>query len=154
MNPHDEAKLERLVHQTLRDLPNRRAPHSLEARVRAEIARRAALPWWRQSFLHWPMAARIGFIIASAGIVKLVLFAAVWVMAGFDGERFRDAFSTQFAWMDSVLTVLRAGGEFFDIVARNIPPLWVYGGFAFVALMYVTFFGLGAAVYRALYVNR
>ena len=40
---HQE-KLERAIHQTLRALPPRRAPRSLEDRVFAELARRAALP--------------------------------------------------------------------------------------------------------------
>jgi len=43
-----------------------------------------------------------------------------------------------------------------DLVSRmvgSIPPLWLYGGLAFVALMYAAFFGLGAAAYRALYRN-
>ena len=38
MPSHDPEKLERLIHQTLRSLPNRRAPHTLEARVLAALA--------------------------------------------------------------------------------------------------------------------
>lgn len=50
--PDPEEKLERLIHRTLRDLAPRRAPRTLEARVFAELERRAALPWWRQSYAH------------------------------------------------------------------------------------------------------
>jgi hypothetical protein len=46
-NPeNNERKLERLIHETLRELPARQAPSSLENRVLAELARRTALPWW------------------------------------------------------------------------------------------------------------
>lgn len=151
-DPHD--KLERLIHRTLRELPPRRAPHTLEQRVLAEIERRAALPWWRKSFVHWPVAARAAFIVLSAGVVKLALLAGVWVMAGFDFAQFRDAFSTQVTWMENGLIVVRAIQDFFDIIVRNIPPLWLYGGLAIIGATYVALFGLGAAAYRTLYARR
>ena len=155
MTPPDRhEKLERLVHRTLREIPARRAPASLEARVLAELTRRAALPWWRQSFVHWPVPARAAFIVFSAGIVKLVLMASVWAMAGFDAAQFSAAFAQPVNWMESGLTVVNAIGGFFDILFRNIPPLWLYGGLAFLATMYATLFGLGAAAYKALYVQR
>ena len=88
---HSPEDLEKFIHQTLRALPARRAPHSLESRVRAAIAARAALPWWRQSFARWPLAARVAFFIGSAGVAKVALMAAVWVLAGFDGAQFTNA---------------------------------------------------------------
>lgn len=148
-----EARLERALHRTLRDLPARRAPRTLEERVRAEIARRAALPWWRRSFAHWPLPARAVFLVGCAGVVKLALMASVWVMAGFDVAEFRAAFATQLGWMDAVVTVFHAIGSLFDIVGRNIPPLWLYGALAFFAAMYAALFGLGAAAYKALRAN-
>lgn len=42
LSPQD---LEKLIHQTLRALPDRKAPRSLEHRVLAAIAARQALPW-------------------------------------------------------------------------------------------------------------
>src|SRR4051794_8580369 len=125
--PDHDAKLERLIHRTLRDLPSRHAPRSLEQRVLAEIERRAALPWWRKSFAHWPVAARAGFILVSAGFAKLAIMLGVWVMAGFDGAQFKEAFAPQFARLDSALLVVNAIGSSFDILFRNIPPLWLYG---------------------------
>ena len=151
-NPHE--KLERLVHQTLRELPPRRAPRSLEQRVLAAIERRAARPWWRKSFAHWPIAARAAFLLLSLGIVKLALFGGVWVMSGFDRAQFRAAFATQLTWMENGFAVVRAITGFFDIMFRTIPPLWLYGGLAFVGAMYFALFGLGAAAYRTLYARR
>jgi hypothetical protein len=149
--PDREKEFERLIHHTLRDLPARSAPRSLEQRVLAEIARRAALPWWRQSFAHWPLAARAVFLVASVGIVKLVLMATVWIMAGFDTQQFRAAFASKVTWMENGLAVVQAVAGVFEIVFRNIPPLWLYGGGAIVATLYVALFGLGAAAYKALY---
>ncbi len=153
MKPSPE-DLEKLIHQTLRSLPARRAPLSLESRVRAAIEARAALPWWKQSFTAWPVAARVAFLISSAGIAKLAIMAVVWAMAGFDGAQLANAFSTQFAWVQTVSGVFTVIGNFFVTVYRAIPPLWLYGGLAAVAALYAALFGLGATAYRLLYANR
>ncbi len=147
-------KLERSIHRTLRALPARRAPASLEQRVLAEIARRAAQPWWSKSFLHWPMGARLGFVVICAGIVKLLLMGSVWAAGGFDAGEFRAAFAQPFAWLEAGRALLQAFTGFLDIIHRNIPPLWLYGGLAVVATAYATLLGLGAAAYRALTVQR
>lgn len=152
-SPHDE-QFERLIHRTLRDLPPRNAPRSLERRVLAEIERRAALPWWRKSFAHWPGAARIAFIVLSAGLVVLILTLGVRMMAGFDATAFKDAFAQERTWLENGASVVRAITDFFDIMLRNIPPLWLYAVGAFLATMYFTLFGLGAAAYRVLHAQR
>jgi hypothetical protein len=153
-NSSNEEKMERLIHQTLRDLPPRRAPQSLEHRVLVELRRRGALPWWRKSFVHWPVAARAAFIVLSAGLVKLALMFGVCVTAGFDIGQYKEAFPQQFAWMESGLAVVHAAEDFFAIMARNIPSLWLYAGLAFFATMYAALFGLGAAAYKVIHVQR
>jgi hypothetical protein len=153
-SPDNREKLERIIHQTLRELPPRRAPGSLEQRVLAEIERRAALPWWRKSFAHWPMAARAAFIVLSAGVVKLALLAGVWVMAGFDTAQFHEAFNTKLGWVESGVAVFDAIAGFFDIILRNIPPLWFYGTLAVIGATYFTLFGLGAAAWRVFRARR
>lgn len=152
--PDPQENIERLIQQTLGELPPRRAPRSLERRVLAEIERRAALPWWRKSFVHWPVTARAGFILLCTGLMKLALMAGVWMMAGFDTAQFKEAFAQPFSWMESGLAIVRAITGFIEIMLRNIPPLWLYGGLVFFASMYAALFGLGAAAYRALRAER
>ena len=155
MNPPDpQEKIERLVHQALRDLPVRRAPRTLESRVLAELQRRVALPWWKKSIAHWPVGARALFLVLSALGVKMALMLAVWVMAGFETSQFQEAFAARFAWMETSFDLMRMVEDFFQVVVRNIPPLWLYGGAAFLATMYVALFGLGTAAYRTLYASR
>ena len=146
--------LEKLIHQTLRALPDRRAPRALEARVMAAIAAQATLPWWKKSFAQWPLAARCVFILVSGGLVKVALMAAVWVMAGFDSAQFTSAFAQPMAWFEGTRAVFGSVGNFFALLVRNIPSLWLYGVLAVVASLYTSLFGLGAAAYRALYANR
>jgi hypothetical protein len=153
-SPDDREQLERLIEQTVRDLPPRRAPKSLEGRVLAEIARRAALPWWRRSFVHWPLPARAAFLVACLGIVKLFVVASIWILAGFDSSQAGMALTAQFAWVETGYAFLASIAGFFEIVFRNIPPLWLYGGLAFFTTMYLALFGLGAAAYRTLYATR
>jgi hypothetical protein len=145
-SPENEQQLEQRVQRAVRDLPPRRAPRSLEQRVRAEIERRERLPWWRRSFGHWPAAARAAFVVLSLGAVGFFLVSGIWISRGFE-DRLPAAPAT---WIDDGLTVARALGNCLDLVARNIPPLWLYGGLAVLASLYLTLFGLGAAAYRAL----
>jgi hypothetical protein len=145
MTPQDEQKLEQLVHQALRDLPARRAPRTLEMRVLAAIEQQAALPWWRKSFQHWPVPVRIAFVFVSAAIVA----GLYRVVGGAETSLF-----PQFRWVDTLVSLGTSVVDFSQAVLRSIPPLWLYGGLAFVATLYAALFGLGAAAYRALYATR
>ena len=140
--------------RALRDLPPRPAPRSLEERVLAEIARRQALPWWRKSFAHWPGSARILFVVVSLGVTGLVLLLSGWGTAGIEALPLRSAFAQEFAWFENARAVFQALQGFFEIIVRNIPPIWFYGALGFLAAMYAAFFGLGAAAYRALQTQR
>lgn len=144
-------ELEKLIHQTLRSVPDRRAPRSLESRVLAAIEARAALPWWKQSFTQWPVAARCVFLLLSGGVVKLAFMASVWVMAGFDAKQYTNAFSTQFSWVERLGNFANSISEFCSVLWHAIPPVYLYGGLFCLASLYLTLFGLGAAAYRTLY---
>jgi hypothetical protein len=149
MKPHDEQELEHLIHQTLRALPLRKAPPSLESRVLAGIAARQAQPWWRQSFVHWPLAARVGFLALAGGL------AAGLALLGTTGSINLLPAIREFL---APLAQVRAAATFVtDLVAtvcRSIPTLWLYGVVAFIATLYTALFGLGATAYRTLIVNR
>jgi hypothetical protein len=160
MNPskadmkHSPEDLEKLIHATLRSAPLHRAPRSLESRVLAALEARASLPWWKQSFAQWPMPARLTFIAVSAGVAKVALMGVVWAMAGFDAAQLNTAFSSQIAWVETASSILGEIGDIAGAIYHGIPPLWLYGGLAFLATMYVALFGLGAAAYRTLYAQR
>lgn len=156
MNPTPDRneKLEQLIHRTLRELPARRAPSTLEQRVMAEIERRAALPWWKQSFAHWPVVARVGFLLISAGVVKVAWSAVLWAMGGFDAAQLQQTFSAPLLWIENARAVADAAVGFCQIILRNIPALWLYSLLAIASALYAAFFGLGAAAYRSLYAVR
>lgn len=153
MNSPEQPNLERLVRAALRDLPLRRAPNSLEQRVQAEIARRAALPWWRQSFVHWPTVVQTAFVVLCLGAIKVVLMATMWLSSAIDTVQFRAAFATELRWAHSGLQLLNTAADVGDMLMRSIPPLWLYGGAAIIVALYLALFGLGAAAYRTLYTH-
>jgi hypothetical protein len=144
MNPNHDSheQLARAIDQTLRALPPRRAPFSLEQRVRAEIARRAALPWWRRSFAGWPLPVKAAFLTLSAAMIcALVVVSGALPRPG-------GALAAPLAWLDAGLAIARAIGGAGETVLRSLPPLWLYGGLAFCAAAYAALMGLGAATWR------
>src|SRR4051794_22530553 len=56
MAPEIDTKLERLIHRQLKEQPPLKAPPALLMRVLAAARQQQALPWWKQSIWHWPIA--------------------------------------------------------------------------------------------------
>src|SRR5262249_24584680 len=70
-DPH----LENFIDEQLRRLPPVTAPATLLTRVMTAIAARAALPWCRQAWWHWPR-------IAQAAVLFVALSAAALAISG------------------------------------------------------------------------
>ena len=153
MNKNSESaeKLEQTLSQALRGLPLRRAPVTLEARVVNELARRAALPWWRGSFANWPAAARAAFVVLCAGLVAVTILGGVSAYLG--GRSVNEVSALLLSWLHPFLVVMSSAGGLAALLVHVIPPLWWYGGLALAIFLYVTLFGLGAAAYRTLYLR-
>lgn len=149
MNPSTDRsdELERLVDRALRDQPLRRAPLNLEARVLAEIERRAAASWWHKNFAHWPLAARAVFLAASLGGVYVGMRVAMWLLDSVASVRPTLELPAEVTWVHTMFTAI-------SLVVRDMPSLWVYGSIAAIAAVYATAFGIGATAYRTLYATR
>ena len=146
---HDD--LERFVSDVARGQPPRRAPASLEMRVMAEIAGRhpVAAAGWRRGFAHWPLAARVAFVIVSCGFVKLALSVFSSLITQFDAQDVVGAGMFHRS-AEAVSTTVSVG----EIVLHAIPPMWLYGAATFCFVLYALLFGLGTVAYRTLYVQR
>lgn len=143
MTPHEDPRLEQFIDRALRELPDRRAPRALEARVMAAIAARKATPWWRASFDRWPVAVRVAFLLVAGGFAFWFTHvgASVEVPAGHAGD--------SAGGLDGLRAVCGALYSAGAAVARSIPRGWFYGALSVVALMYAGLFGLGATAYRS-----
>jgi hypothetical protein len=134
--------LERLLDRALHGLPLRRAPAALESRLFGELERRAALPWWRRSFAHWPPPARAVFLVICGALIELAFLGGATAVAG----------ARSLSWAREAGMLVASAGNLAAVIAHT-PPAWVYEVIAVCAVLYAILFGLGAAVYRALYLQ-
>jgi hypothetical protein len=146
-------ELEKFVHQQLRGLPARRAPNSLESRVLAAIEQQAAIPWYHKSWSYWPTAIRTAFLVFATAVTSGVIAA---FYSGFNGVSTSAVVAQageRFSFFTKLYHVVTWIADVSSQLVATIPPLWLYGGMATIAVLYATFFGLGAAAYRTLYRN-
>ncbi len=143
MTTNESEALDRLFDRTLHELPLRRAPLTLESRVIRELERRAALPWWRRSFAHWPLLARAGFVVICAALIRLAFLGGATAVTGV----------RSLSWVREVGGLTASAANLLAVLGRIQPPTWAYAGMAVCAVLYAVLFGLGAAVYRTLYLQ-
>jgi len=146
-----EEKITRLLDRTLRQLPLRAAPPTLEARVLGHLARRAALPWWRRSFAHWPAAARALFLLMGGALIGGVYLTGGWTAATVRSLQASGVLSI--GTVRDGMTIMSAAGELASVFTHAIPATWGYAGLTAGALLYAFLFGLGSAAYRTLYLT-
>jgi hypothetical protein len=150
MNPPESQNHADLLHRALRDLPDITAPRSLEERVLAGIAARAALPWWRQSAAAWPQPARIALVAtclaAAAGLTQLM---TTGIRDGAAAARGAEAWLAPVS--DSWAALHIAANALSGTVAL-VPPVWLFG-LAATAALSAALLGGGIAAYRALCVR-
>lgn len=139
--PQDE--LERQLTRALQDQPLRRAPDTLERRVLAQLEAGAAIARWRRGFAHWPMAARVAFLAASVGVVRLALSLAMWIATPLASPASSVDLPSSIAWLQTLFVVSGS-------IARTVPSLWVHAGVALLVIMYAALFGVGASAYRTM----
>lgn len=136
-------EVEQHVHRLLRQQPFRRAPESLHERVWSELDRLASLPWWRRSFSHWPLVARVTFLLLSTAASALTLIGSAHLTGPFPALR---RLSESLTWVGAAAEALRS-------VLRAIPSAWMGAAATTAALSYAALFALGAVAYRALYLS-
>jgi len=145
------AQLEQLVHRELRALPPRRAPRTLEARVFAAIEQRSQVAWWHKSWSYWPAAVKAAFAFVATAFAGTVVAASYSLLAGVNPEKVAAEAGERLSLFTKLWHAATWTVDFVGTQVGAIPSLWLYGGLAFLATMYVAFFGLGAVAYRALY---
>jgi hypothetical protein len=154
MNANDPQNLESRMHRVLRGLPDRKAPSGLEVRVLAELSRRAALPWWRKSFAHWPSAIRISFFAFSA-LAATGLVAGLFVLGHSPiAHAVAGGMTSGFGWFVLARDIASAAGDRVRMLLASVPPFFLYGAGALLAVGFASVAALGAATFRALSLTR
>ena len=137
------------VDRLLRDLPDRQAPDSLQLRVLQALEARAARPWWRRGFVHWPLAARAGFVAISTALVGFTMVGNPWSDARAPG--LNQAVALAAAWTHPARVVVQSAADLAAVIAHAVPPVWTYGLLAIGAVLYAALVALGATAYRSIY---
>jgi hypothetical protein len=138
-----DQKLAQLLDRALHELPLRHAAPTLESRVVGELARRGALPWWRQNFAHWPRYARTLFFAVCGALNGVAFAGGAWIVAGLGSAH---------AWRQAS-AVVAAAAALSGSMVRAIPPAWLYDGAAVAIVLYALLFALGAAAYRTFWAD-
>lgn len=149
-NFESQARLARLIGAELQALPLRPAPAGLQTRVLAELARRAALPWWRRSVSHWPMPAQALFAVLALAITQ-VLF---WGLAGAGVTDVLHAVQSAGAQLLQAADAVGTGVGVLRWLARDLlaalPNRWQAAALLALASSLVLLLGSGTFVYRSL----
>ena len=146
--PDINHKSEQALNRVLRNLPLRRAPDTLVPRVRREMERRAARPFWQRGFSQWPPSARIAFAALCIALVGLTLLDGSWAIIM---RTFNDVGVSSMSRVQPLVAAFASARELVQLVARVIPPAWLSIGIAAAGALYAALFGLGAVAYRVLY---
>jgi len=145
-----QARLARLIGAELQALPPCRAPAGLQARVLAELARRAALPWWRRSVSHWPMPAQALFAVLALAVTH-VLF---WGLAGADVSGVLHALRSVGTQLLQAAQAVGTGFGVLRWLARDLlaalPDRWQTAALLALASSLALLLGSGTFVYRSL----
>jgi hypothetical protein len=141
-DPISAEALAKAIDSLLRQQPLRPAPESLQARVMASIQQQHG-PTVRAGFVHWPLAARIVFVALSAVMIKLAIDVSMFLV---------QSIAVSVSMPKPPLAVRLA--EALLLVSKHLPTLWLYGGTAVLIVVYGSLFGVSAAAYRTLYVQR
>jgi hypothetical protein len=154
LNTEDQARLERLITQGLSRQPLLKAPASLQSRVLAEIARRAALPWYHLSFRQWPMLMQIGFVFTALATVVLARSVLLWTQLSHAATEVAAPVTGGVTFLESLGSALAALGSVFGSIGNGllhrIPAFWLVIGIGVAFVMYAMLAGIGVAVYRTL----
>lgn len=140
--------LERQVHEVLQSLPPRRAPGHLMARVLEQLEQRAAMPWWRRQVMQWPTPARLSFALLAAALMALSLAASASL------PRFSSATAPVLSFGQHVLGLLSVLPRLLSALVGLLPMAWMQALLVIAVFAYLLLFGIGAAAYRLLYLER
>jgi hypothetical protein len=135
------------IDRQLKALPELDAPAGLVPRVMATLAARAALPWYRQSWSHWPAALRWGSLAAFLALFGGLCYASSGIFERAEAS-IRERVPANTLGLASLWNALN------DLAATAFAALQHLGTGAMVGiaatliLSYLMFLALGAAYYR------
>jgi hypothetical protein len=145
MPPEFDPKLERIIDQELRKLPDLPAPQTLAPRVLAAIRARAAKPWWQQSWWNWPLAAQVAFVAVAIAIAGL--FTQSGWMVDDSVRSYSQQVTEQATTLSAFLDKLQPLVNVFAVLWQKGQPLLLYA-VALAMALYLACVGVGTIFVR------
>ena len=147
-SPHDP--LASWADQTLKQLPSRQAPKTLAPRVMAVLARRQALPWYRQPWFAWPRSYQV---LAAGLAAALIGFGLWWLWPHSETVSLasaKQAVSQFEAVQDVSVTagILKSLLNALVLVLKSLNSWVLAAALGLFALIWSTTLGLGTACWR------
>jgi hypothetical protein len=143
MDAPEQTDLEKFIHTQLRKLPDREAPDKLVDNVLAAIAKRKNLPWWKQSFTHWPRHIQCFLFVALGSLFAAAFYGASQAsvnVAAPVSERL-----SAYAW---IWRTARTLGEALLLAVGGIPLQWLFAIALVLVLLYGACIAAGFALFR------
>jgi len=154
MDSHHQEELELEIDRLLKDLPALKAPAALAPRVLSALARRKALPWYRQPWPTWPVSLRVAALLFMLGSCGALCFACYQLTRAAGFSIASQELAQTFSWLGSVWNVLSALGNAAVLTIKHFGT-WFIAGCCFAGVLgYAICVGLGTACVRLAYARR
>ncbi len=148
MNPEYEKQLEVEIDQHLRELPELRAPEGLILRVMQELARRAALPWYQQSWERWPVVARWALLVGLAAVFGAACYGSWQLIHSTLFGIFIQQIGSWFSGVAAIWHTLGALVNAIGLVFGKLGTGFIIGCLAALGFGYAMCVGLGTVYIR------
>ena len=138
----------------MKELPELSAPRTLMPRVLVSIAARRALPWYRQPWLRWPLALRIGtmiFLLSSLGGLCVAIYELTRAAGVANAMQELGHTFSSVIWLWNVMSVLLGA---LGIIIKHLGTGFIVGCCLAAALGYSVCVGLGTACVRLAYARK
>ena len=107
--------------------------------------------WNDLLFAHWPIPARAAFLAVCAVLTGFAFLGGTAAVAAIRALHESGALSP--SWAHPAAVLMASAGNLITALVRAVPPDWLYAIITGCAVLYAVLFGLGAVVYRTLYLQ-
>lgn len=144
MQTPENPNLEEFIDRKLKALPPKAAPANLVTNVMNEIARRAALPWYKQSFAHWPKFYQNLFLVTAS----TTLAALFWFALPLTAQLSLSSLVSKVEWLAWIPKVFEGLSSAVVIAGKTVSLEWIIGALGALALFYAWCIAAGVALFR------
>jgi hypothetical protein len=144
MNYEPDKDLENLIQEELHRLPDLKAPATLIQRVNARVQVGESVPWWRQSWLGWPPAVKLGSLAVFVALIAFSVFRLSEVDFASHVEQTQSGFQS----ISSLWTKLAALMNAFVLLNRTFTDHFLIWVLPVLALMAFATIAAGSGLWR------